>query len=38
MSRLAIDIVGIVLIALAMKALLTKEEVTRLYSQAEKFD
>lgn len=38
LSRLAIDIVGIVLIALALKAALPKEEVARLYRQAEKFD
>lgn len=38
LSRLAIDIVGIILIALAIKALLSEEEVARLYRQAEKFD
>jgi uncharacterized membrane protein YraQ (UPF0718 family) len=38
MSRLAIDIVGITLIALAIKALLPEAERERLYRQAEKFD
>jgi len=38
LSRLAIDIVGIILIALAIKALLSEEEVVRLYRQAENFD
>lgn len=38
LSRLAIDIVGIILIALAIKAMLPAEEVARLYRQAEKFD
>ncbi|MDP3481666.1 MAG: permease [Desulfoprunum sp.] len=38
LSRLAIDIVGIILIALAIKALLPEKEVARLYRQAEKFD
>lgn len=38
LSRLAIDIVGIILIAMAIKALLPEEEVARLYRQAEKFD
>ena len=36
MSRLAIDIVGIVGIALIMKAMLPEDEVARLYQQAEK--
>ena len=36
MSRLAIDIVGIVVIALIMKAMLPEDEVARLYRQAEK--
>ena len=38
MSRLAIDIVGIILIALAIKALMPEAEIERLYRQAEKFD
>jgi uncharacterized membrane protein YraQ (UPF0718 family) len=38
LSRLAIDIVGIILIALAIKALLPEAEIERLYRQAEKFD
>lgn len=35
LSRLAIDIVGIVVIALALKAAIPKKEVDRLYEQAE---
>ena len=38
LSRLAIDIVGIVLIAQALKAMLSQEEIARLYAQAEKID
>lgn len=38
LSRLAIDIVGIILIALAIQALLPEAERERLYRQAEKFD
>ena len=38
LSRLAIDIVGIVLIAQALEAMLSQEEIARLYAQAEKFD
>ena len=38
LSRLTIDIVGIILIALAIKAMLPDEEIERLYRQAEKFD
>jgi uncharacterized membrane protein YraQ (UPF0718 family) len=38
LSRLAIDIVGIVLIAQALKAMLSQEEIARLYVQAEKID
>ena len=38
LSRLAIDIVGIIVIALAIKAILPEDEVDRLYRQAEKFD
>jgi uncharacterized membrane protein YraQ (UPF0718 family) len=38
LSRLAIDIVGIIVIALAIKAMLPEAEVERLYRQAEKFD
>jgi uncharacterized membrane protein YraQ (UPF0718 family) len=38
LSRLAIDIVGIIGIALAIKAMLPEAEVDRLYRQAEKFD
>ncbi|EKD40300.1 MAG: hypothetical protein ACD_75C00104G0004, partial [uncultured bacterium] len=38
MSRLAIDIVGIILIAMAIKALVPEEERERLYAQAEKMD
>jgi uncharacterized membrane protein YraQ (UPF0718 family) len=38
LSRLAIDIVGIILIALAIKAMLPEAEIDRLYRQAEKFD
>ena len=38
LSRLAIDIVGIIVIALAIKAMLPEAEVDRLYRQAEKFD
>jgi hypothetical protein len=38
LSRLAIDIVGIILIAAAMKALVPPAEVRRLYAEAEKFD
>ncbi len=38
LSRLAIDIVGIVLIAQALKAILTKDEVQRLYTMAERID
>lgn len=38
LSRLAIDIVGIVLIAMAIKALLAEKEIERLYVQAEKMD
>ncbi len=38
LSRLAIDIVGIIVISLLMKALLPKAEIERLYKQAEAFD
>jgi uncharacterized membrane protein YraQ (UPF0718 family) len=38
LSRLAIDIVGIILIALAIEALLPEAEVEGLYRRAEKFD
>ena len=38
LSRLAIDIVGIVLIAQALKAILSKEEIQRLYDRAERMD
>ena len=38
LSRVAIDIVGIVLIAQALKAMLSQEEIARLYAQAEKID
>jgi uncharacterized membrane protein YraQ (UPF0718 family) len=38
LSRLAIDIIGIVLIAQALKALLSKEEIVRLYTRAERLD
>jgi len=38
LSRLAIDIVGIIVIAAAMKALVPPAEIQRLYVQAEKFD
>ncbi|MBB5346672.1 hypothetical protein JWG42_02810 [Desulfoprunum benzoelyticum] len=34
----AVDIVGIILIAAAMKALVPPAEVRRLYAEAEKFD
>jgi uncharacterized membrane protein YraQ (UPF0718 family) len=36
LSRLAIDIVGIILIAMAIKALVPENERERLYAQAEK--
>ena len=35
LSRLAIDIVGIILIALAIKATVPKKEVERIYQEAE---
>jgi uncharacterized membrane protein YraQ (UPF0718 family) len=38
LSRLAIDIVGIVVIAMAIKVLVSTEERERLYTQAEKMD
>jgi uncharacterized membrane protein YraQ (UPF0718 family) len=38
LSRLAIDIAGIILIALAIQALLLEAEIERLYQQAERFD
>ena len=38
LSRLAIDIAGIIVIALAIKAMLPEAEVERLYRQKEKFD
>lgn len=38
LSRLAIDIVGIIVIAFAIKAVLPKKEVARLYAQAETID
>ena len=38
MSRLAIDIVGIILIAMAIKALLPEKERERLYARAENMD
>lgn len=37
-SRLAIDILGIILIALTIKALLPEAEIEHLYRKAEKFD
>jgi hypothetical protein len=36
LSRLAIDLVGIVIIAFAIKTLLPAREVERLYAEAEK--
>lgn len=38
LSRLAIDIVGIFLIAQALKAILSKGEIQRLYDRAERMD
>lgn len=38
LSRLAIDIVGIVIIALAIRVALPRKEVDRLYAEAEKLD
>lgn len=38
LSRLAIDIVGIILIAQALKAMLPKEEIQRLFARAERMD
>ncbi len=38
LARLAIDIPGIILIALALKAFISKEEVERLYAAAETMD
>jgi hypothetical protein len=38
LSRLAIDILGIVVIAWAIKAALPAREVERLYAEAEKMD
>ena len=38
LSRLAIDIVGIILIAMAIKAILPEDEITRLYARAEKIN
>ncbi|RPH40096.1 MAG: permease [Desulfobulbaceae bacterium] len=38
LSRLAIDIFGIIIISLLMKALLPTAEIERLYKQAEAFD
>jgi uncharacterized membrane protein YraQ (UPF0718 family) len=38
LSRLAIDIVGIIVIAMAIKALLPKKEIENLYRRAEKID
>jgi uncharacterized membrane protein YraQ (UPF0718 family) len=38
LSRLLIDIVGIVLIALALKAAISKTEIQRLYLEAEKME
>ena len=38
LSRLAIDIVGIILIAVAIKAMLPADEIARLYARAEKID
>ena len=38
LSRLAIDIVGIILIALAIKALLPEAEIERLYVKAQEID
>jgi uncharacterized membrane protein YraQ (UPF0718 family) len=38
LSRLAIDIVGIILIAIAIKTLLPEEEIKRLYTQAEQMN
>jgi len=36
LSRLAIDIVGIIIIAFAIRKALPKKEVERLYAEAEK--
>jgi uncharacterized membrane protein YraQ (UPF0718 family) len=38
LSRLAIDIIGIIVIASAIKTLLPEAEIERLYRKAEKFD
>jgi uncharacterized membrane protein YraQ (UPF0718 family) len=38
LSRLAIDIVGIIIIARTMQALLPRKEVERIYAEAEKMD
>ena len=38
LSRLAVDIVGIVLIAQALKAMLPRKEIERLYVRAERMD
>jgi hypothetical protein len=38
LSRLAIDIIGIILIAIAIKMMLHEDEIQQLYSRAEKMN